>query len=213
MRSPSERGFFRYDATELREQAERFVADLARLRSGPPGPEIWTEVVLDWLAAAASDRARVDASTACPHLTAELYESVDWARPRSVIRSCPVAMIHSSHPTFSAGHPYGYAYWEEAFQRERLETLLAVACEWGGGGRPAARYGRVMLAAADVAGLDARAKAVLYASDTEEERRRIEDGLRRLRLASWDARPWLVVDVPWRSDWSEHGPDWTLLEG
>jgi hypothetical protein len=207
---------FRYDPAELRSVAARLIAELGGAGAAiaqASDPDVWTELVLDWLAGVAADRARIDAAPARPHLTSELYAQIAWAPPRSVVRQGPLAMSHLSHPSFSEAHPYGYAYWTRAFEVERLETLLAVACEWGGGGRPGARFGRVMLAASDLASVDARAKAIVFASDDEAEHRRISDALGRLRLASWDARPWLWVDVPWRSDWQEHGPASGVLEG
>lgn len=205
---------FRYDPTELRAVGAAFVDALASITtSSATDPDLWTELTLDFWASVAADRARVDSIAARPHLTAELYASITWAPPRSVVRPGPVALSHLSHPSFAECHPYGYAYWERAFEAERLETRLALACEWGGGGRPAARYGRVMLAASDLAGLDARAKAIVFASDGEEEHRRVVVGLGHLRLAAWDARPWLWVDVPWRADWSTHSPRCGLLEG
>jgi hypothetical protein len=70
-----------------------------------------------------------------------------------------------------------------------------------------------MLAASDLASVDGRSKAILFATDGEEEHRRVLAGLTKLRLAAWDARPWLWVDVPWRVDWSAHAPRWGLLEG
>lgn len=206
--------FFRYDPTELRAIGGRFVDALGAIAGKPAGdPDVWTELALDWWASVAADRARVDAESARPYATAELYAELEWAPCRSVLRKGPLAMSHLSHPSFDDGVPYGYAYWQRALERERLETLLALACEWGGGGRPAARYGRVMLACADLASIDARAKAVLFASDDEAEHRRIVLGLTKLRLASWDTRPWLYVDVPWRADFAEHPPRAGVLEG
>lgn len=207
--------FFRYDATELRAMGERLTQELSatRLPSLASDPDTWTELVLDWLASVAAERARVDSIAPRSHLVAELYAEVTWAPPRSVVRRGPTAMSHLSAPSFTDAQPYGYAYWDRAFEAERLETLLAVACEWGGGGRPGARYGRVMLAAADLAGLDARAKAILFASDDEAERRRSLEGLSKLRLASWDTRPWLWIDIPWRASFAEHAPNSGLLEG
>lgn len=206
--------FFRYDPAELRSVSARLIADLGGFPlARASDPEIWTELVLDWLASVAAERARIDAAPARPHLTAELYAEIDWAPRRSVVRQGPFAMAHLSHPSFGEAHPYGYAYWTHAFEVERLETLLAVACEWGGGGRPGARFGRVMLAASDLASVDARAKAIVFASDDEEEHRRIVEALAKLRLASWDARPWAWIDLPWRADWSEHAPRSGLLEG
>jgi hypothetical protein len=206
----------RYDPTELRTAGAAFVEALSEL-SGAGGllgdPDVWTELALDFWAHRAPPGGRVDSLPPRPHLTAELYANHCWAPSRAVVRSGPVSLSHLSHPAFTEDHPYGYAYWDRAFALERLETRLALACEWGGGGRPAARYGRVMLAASDLAGLDARAKAILFATDREEEHRRVLDGLAKLRLAAWDSRPWLWVDVPWRIDWSERPPRWGLLEG
>ncbi len=207
--------FLRYDATELRVMAAALIDDLERAKgtlARATDPEVWSEVILDWLAAAASERARVDSAPARPHLTAELYAELEWPAPRASGRQGPFAMTHSTHPPWSET-PYGYAYWTRALEAERLETLLAVGVEWGSGGRPAARFGRVMLAASDLSAVDARAKAIVLASDDEAEHRRILDALGKLRLASWDARPWLWIDVPWRADWSEHPPRAGLLEG
>lgn len=203
--------FFRYDPSELRAIGARFIEAVRAI--GAADPDVWTEVALDFWASAAAERARVDCESARPHLTSELYAEIEWAPRRDVVRKGPLAMSHLSHPSFEELAPYGYAYWDRAFERERLETLLALACEWGGGGRPAARYGRVLMAAADLATVEARSKVVLFASDGEAERRRILDGLGKLRLASWDARPWLCVDVPWRTDFAEHPPELQLLEG
>jgi hypothetical protein len=208
--------FFRYDAAELRAVGTSFVDAVRAIARHPAlagDPDVWSEVALDYFAAARSERARVDAEAARPHLTAELYRETEWAPCRSVVRRGPLAMSHLSHPSFEDGGPHGYAHWQRAFETERLETLLALACEWGGGGRPAARYGRVMLACADLATVEARAKVVLFASDDEPEHRRIVEGLTKLRLASWDARPWLYVDIPWRSDFEAHPPRAALLEG
>ncbi len=208
--------FLRYDPAELRAAGAALVADLEGAGAAlarASDPEVWSELVLDWLARSASERARVDAAPARPHLTAELYAELAWAPPRSVLRQGPFAMAHLTHPSFADASPYGYAYWTRALEAERLETLLAVACEWGGGGRPGARFGRVMLAASDLAGAEARAKAILFSSDDEAEHRRVVEALGKLRLASWDARPWLWIDVPWRADWAEHGPRAALLEG
>ena len=208
--------FFRYDATELRTMGARLceaIAGSPRLLTLASDPDAWTEICLDWLASMAAERARVDAAPPRPELTAELYAEIEWATPRTVVRRGPTSMSHLSAPSFTEAVPFGYAYWERALERERLETLLAVQCEWGGGGRRGARYGRVMLAAADLAGLDARAKAIMFASDDEEEHRRVIEGLSKLRLASWDARPWLWIDVPWRADFAEHPPRSGLLEG
>jgi hypothetical protein len=208
--------FFRYDATELRTMGARLVDAItgsSRLATMASDPDAWTEVCLDWLASVAAERARVDAAPARPELTAELYAEIAWATPRTVVRRGPTSMSHLSAPSFAEAQPYGYAYWERALAIERLETLLAVQCEWGGGGRPGARYGRVMLAAADLASFDARAKAIVFTSDDEAEHRRVVEGLGKLRLASWDARPWLFIDIPWRRDFAEHPPRCGLLEG
>ncbi len=206
--------FFRYDPTELRAVGARFVRELSAVSSPlASDPEVWTELTLDFWCAVAAPGARVDACGARPHLTAEIYASASWAPPRAMARSGPFMLAHSTHPLFEEGHPYGYAYWDRAFSQERLEMLLAGACEWGSGGRPGARYGRVMSAASDLTPLDARVKVIFFATDSEEEHRRIVRGLEQLRLASWDSRPWLWVDVPWRCDWNEHAPRLGVLEG
>ncbi|HJL19293.1 MAG TPA: hypothetical protein RMH99_26750 [Sandaracinaceae bacterium LLY-WYZ-13_1] len=208
---------FRYDMAELGRAAASFVSSLEGLTPAlglASDPAIWSELTLDWWAAAASPRARVDAASARVHLTEALHADVDWPAPRAVSRRGPFDLAHTSHPPFDAqAHPYGYAYWERALEAERLELLLAAQIRWGGGGRPAARFGRAMLAASDLTAVDARAKALFVATDAEAERRRLLDALGGLRLASWDTRPWLWVDVPWRVDWQEHGPAWGLLEG
>lgn len=209
--------FLRYDPSELRAAGEDVLAALEGIAPSlghASDPAVWTELVLDWLAARASERARVDAEPARPHLTAALYGEREWAKVRDATRRGLVDLTHVSHPRFSeAGPPFGYAYWERALASERLEIFFAAQIAWGEGGRPAGRHGRVMLAAADLAMVEARAKAIWLATSSEEERRRIVGGLGKLRLASWDARPWLWVDVPWRSDWQEHRPAFGVLEG
>jgi len=205
--------FLRYDVTELRACAERWIEDakqahpwLAQLAD----PDGWSELTLDWLASVAAERARVDASAARPHLVGEPREG--WPDARTCTRAGPFAMTHVAQPRFDET-PHGYAYWERALSAERLETLLVVAIEWGSGGRPAARYGRVLLGASDLVHVDARAKVIAFSSDEESERRRIVRDLTRLRLAAWDTRPWLWVDLAWRADWSEHAPSASVLEG
>lgn len=209
--------FLRYDPSELRTAGEDFLAALGEISPSlghASDPAVWSELVLDWLAARASDRARVDAEPARAHLTAALYREHGWAPTRDATRRGLVDLTHVSHPRFSeAGSPFGYAYWESALSSERLEVFFAAQIAWGEGGRPAGRYGRVMLAASDLAALEARSKSIWIATDTEEERRRLLSGLGKLRLASWDTRPWLWVDVAWRSDWQEHGPAFGILEG
>lgn len=207
--------FLRYDPSELRAAGEALVAArpaLDRVAALAADPRVWDELVLDWLAARASERARVDAAPALAHLTDALYAELEWAPRRTSSRRGPVALTHLSHPPFDVP-PYGYAYWREAVTSERLEVFFAAQIEWGGGGRAAARHGRVMLAAADLAAIEARSKAVLVSTDDEAERRRLVEGLTALRLASWDSRPWLYVDLAWRADPTEHAPTWGLLEG
>lgn len=217
MDDTDQRRFFRYDPSELRAVGEAVTGDLGRLAiplGAASDPSLWTELLLDWLSASAAERARVDAEPGRAHLTRALYEELTWPSPRRATRPGLLALMHVSHPSFEReGHPYGYAYWERALESERLEVLLAAQLEWGQGARPAGRYGRVMLAAADLASVDSRAKAMFFATDAEEERRRVVQGLSKLRLASWDARPWLWVDVPWRADWHEHPPAFGVLEG
>ncbi|MCC6877325.1 MAG: hypothetical protein IT378_23670 [Sandaracinaceae bacterium] len=207
--------FLRYDVSELRACGETWVQTLREAQPAialASDPDAWTELVLDWLAGLASERARVDARPARPALSAEVYAERPIASVRACLRAGPFAMAHLTHPPFDAT-PYGYAYWAGALERERLETLLIASCEWGAGGRAAARYGRILLSASDMASVDARAKAIFFATDGEEERRRVVHGLEKLRLASWDARPWLWVDCAWRTDPAEHGPGAGVLEG
>ncbi|MBZ0117219.1 MAG: hypothetical protein K8H88_09505, partial [Sandaracinaceae bacterium] len=68
--------FLRYDVSELRACGETWVQTLREAQPAialASDPDAWTELVLDWLAGLASERARVDARPARPALSAEVY--------------------------------------------------------------------------------------------------------------------------------------------
>ncbi|MFK7989657.1 MAG: hypothetical protein AB8I08_26805 [Sandaracinaceae bacterium] len=206
--------FFRYDAAELRDAAARFVADLPRLdraAAWTADVSVWEELLLDWWTAEAAPRVRVEAPLARIALTEPVRSQIDWPGPREAARGGPVTLMHRS-PVAGEGHPYSYAYWRDAVASERLEVLLAAQVELGCGGRPASRFGRVMLAASDLAPVAARAKALFFSTMDEGERRRLFEQLGALRLASWDTRPWLVVDVAHLADREAHPAHWDLLD-
>lgn len=209
-------GFFRYDAAELRDAAARFLEQLPRLdraAAWTADPAVWEELLLDWWAAEAAPGARVEAPLARVALSAPVREEVEWPGPREAPRQGPATLMHRSHPAASEGHPYSYAYWRDAVASERLEVLLAAQVELGRGGRPASRFGRVMLAARDLAPIAARAKTLFFSTADEAERRRLIEQLGALRLASWDTRPWLYVDLAHLADREVHAAHWGVLEG
>lgn len=208
--------FFRYDAAELREAAARFLDDLPKLdraAAWTADVAVWEELVLDWWAAEASTHAAVEAPLARAPLSAPVRAEVAWPGPRDAWRSGPVSLLHRSPVPSDDAHPYSYAYWRDAVAAERIEVLFAAQVELGRGGRPASRFGRVMLAARDLAPLVCRAKAVFFSTMDEAERRRTVESLEALRLASWDTRPWLYMDLALMADREVHPAHWGLLEG
>lgn len=205
---------FRYDSAELRDTAPRFVEALDSLRAAAvwtADVAVWEELVLDWWAHEAHADARVEGPLTRPVLSEPVRQDLAWPPPRQVSRVGPVSLVHRRGLPADS-HPYSYVHWQQAVANERLEILLAAQVELGCGGRPASRFGRVMLAAMDLASLQARAKLLVFSTQDMAERRRLTDQLAALRLATWESRPWLLVDLAAFPASEEHHRWWDLLE-
>ncbi|WNG14412.1 hypothetical protein [Cystobacter fuscus] len=201
--------FVHYDSKELTAAGAQLVDAMARGydRNMEPPTEVWTELVLDWFACAAStfsgQPVLVDARAR------EVRE--DWRPFFASLRDIPMRntraeflldLTHSTYPDFT-GRYYNDAYWDEVLLKER-EVLLGLESEWGRFGDVRHTRVKVLEEAVKLAAIRARTKVLVFGSNSQKQCDHLLADVALLRYQARDAAPWLLIDVPW----TQRGRSW-----
>jgi hypothetical protein len=219
--------FSTYDERDLLVCGDRFVADLsASARTFADNrfdnsTRVWTDLVLNWFANAAPSEpgqptVTVDTSKPVTPRLDRVAPSLplQFTTPREGYgETLRVDQTHWRWPSYGGAGP---AYWTKAYWKaalageERLECLLALECEWAGRSADE-HYYEMMHEASKLLSIRARAKVLIFATRTLDQREELLDDLRKLRRKGDDTAPWLLVDLPWGNWPDEHKPARKLL--
>lgn len=188
--------FRSYGRSELERAGSEFIGAFAKYLAEEVGTQPWTEAVLDWWANAAASKRLVDARVRRPSVAPLLGER---QVPRVTHGEFLFDLVHSTWQLY--GNDWGTEkYWKKALgRRKRLrpEILLALESEWGKRKGPARNLDSVMVDAAKLLHVQARAKLVLFASVDGPNRGAILGLLRKLISADQSGAHWLLIDMPW----------------
>lgn len=179
--------FSAYDADELDTCGREVVAALNGASIDEADTERWTEFVLDLFAATAGPEILVDARNPRSDAT------------RATRGEFLVDLTHSTYPKYPPSGAHGYwsqEYWDEALKRP-CRVRLALESEWGKQSSPGATRVAVLQDAVKVAAFRADAKVVVFGPKDRTKGAELVTDLARLRTASGDPAPWLLVALPW----------------
>ncbi len=206
--------FKNYDSVDLQRQGDAFCAALNAMGQDVHrlwATEQWTEYVLDWFACAAPTAfegrpVTVDARSAKPrraHRMKSLAQRKTWGE-------FIVDLAHTTYPGYDDDY-WTMKYWERTLDGGPCQVLFALESEWANLNEVTSRVA-VLHDAAKVAAVNARAKAVVFASRDGVHDALVND-IQRLRAVTRDVTPWLWIDVPWlvarNEEWA---PNFGVLE-
>ena len=103
--------FVTYDEGELERAGSAFVAAAATLFEEPWGPVAWTDLVLDWFAAASGAGRSVWARQSSVARPWRAHSSLGRLEPRNVTSEWIVDLCHTSYPVRD---PADRVYWKRA---------------------------------------------------------------------------------------------------
>lgn len=174
-----------YSGAELERVGERFVTEFGPRLRDHLATTAWTEGVLDWFDATKADFATTDARPARDR------------RSRNTGGEFLFDLVHSTWPSYDDS--WGTkTYWDRALAGQTPELLLALESEWGHARNAETNLHRVLEDASKLLHVTARAKVMLFASNSAANRDEIHSLLTRLvRADRTGPCHWLLVDMPW----------------
>lgn len=177
--------FLDYSGAELERVADAFVAEFGPRLGDHLATTAWTERVLDWIEKTKADFATTDARPARDR------------RSRNTGGEFLFDLVHSTWPSY--GEAWGTkAYWDRALAGQPPELLLALESEWGHARNAETNLHKVLEDASKLLHVRARAKVMLFASNSAANRDEIHGLLTRLIAADRTGLcTWLLIDMPW----------------
>jgi hypothetical protein len=209
--------FDSYDRAEASTIGAAFAAALRghapRLNAAGIPTAHWTEKIIDWWCACASDRAVVDAHPPSPRIADDDIDAGLRIAPRYE-RRFGESMVDLAHHAFLSYDHYADAdYWHRAYEPSAApEMLLALESEAGKLKNRGANRRMIFEDASKLVALAARVKVVVFASHDAAERRRVHEVADRMirhdytRTRAGAEPTWLWIDLPW-CIWGEFGPE------
>jgi len=198
--------FEKYTVEELKECGKAFVGFLDKnkeLLFELPGTAEWTEVVLDWFSATASDANVVDARPSKYAISDSLLKlrKKKILCPRNTYSEFLVDLCHSDFPSYSSFAFYSRDYWASAL-KERRRIRLALESEWGKYSSKPANYAKIMEDATKLAVVRADCKILVFGTLDQPSHEEVIKDVGLLRKQTGDKSPWLLIDAP-KSNWRE----------